>query len=53
MVFDEAHNLEGAAADAASFDLTAPALAAAIDEAGAAANAAQRRSESEGGATGG
>lgn len=53
VVFDEAHNLEGAAADAASFDLTAPALAAAIDEAGAAANAAQRRSESEGGATGG
>jgi len=49
VVFDEAHNLEGAAADAASFDLTAPALAAAIDEAGLAANAAQRRSESEGG----
>ena len=48
VVFDEAHNLEGAAADAASFDLTAPALAAAIDEAGLAANAAQRRSESEG-----
>lgn len=53
VVFDEAHNLEGAAADAASFDLTAPALAAAIDEAGLAANAAQRRSESEGGGAGG
>ena len=43
VVFDEAHNLESVCADAASFELTGPLLAAAIDDAGAAARSASRR----------
>ena len=52
IVFDEAHNLESAAADAASFELSAPSLAAAIDDATTAATAAQRRAEAGGGVGG-
>ena len=45
VVFDEAHNLEGAASEAASFDLPAAVLAAAVEEAGLAAAIADRRAE--------
>ena len=46
VVFDEAHNLEGAASEAASFDLPAAVLAAAVEEAAAAAGVADRRADS-------
>ena len=40
LIFDEAHNVEGVCADAASFDIPATMLAGAIEEAGTAAELA-------------
>lgn len=45
LIFDEAHNVEGVCADAASFDLTAPTLAGAIEEIGTAAELAAAQAE--------
>lgn len=49
VVFDEAHNLEGVCADAASFDVPAGTLAGAVEDLAAAATIALRRSDSGGG----
>ncbi|KDD73124.1 DEAD2 domain-containing protein, partial [Helicosporidium sp. ATCC 50920] len=45
LVFDEAHNLESACSDAASFDLPAATLGAAVEELGTAAELALLRDE--------
>lgn len=45
LIFDEAHNVEGVCADAASFDIPATMLAGAIEEAGTAAELAMSMAE--------